>query len=53
MTGPIRGTRLSAEVKRFIVRAVSDATANGMPIAKSCDIADDRCPPGAALDERA
>lgn len=38
MTGPIRGTRLSAEVKRFIVRAVSDAKANGMPIAKSCDI---------------
>ena len=38
MTGPIRGARLSAEVKRFIVRAVTDAKSNGMPIAKSCDI---------------
>jgi len=38
LTGPIRGTRLPAEVKRFIVRAVTDAKANGMPIAKSCGI---------------
>jgi putative transposase len=38
LTGPIRGTRLSAEVKRFIVRAVANAKANGMPIAKSCEI---------------
>ena len=38
MTGPIRGNRLPAEVKRFIVRAVTDAKANGMPIAKSCAI---------------
>ncbi|MGH8566386.1 MAG: IS3 family transposase [Gammaproteobacteria bacterium] len=38
MTGPIRGTRLPAEVKRFIVRAVRDAKAAGMPIARSCAI---------------
>jgi transposase InsO family protein len=38
LTGPIRGTRLAAEVKRFIVRAVTDAKANGMPIARSCEI---------------
>ena len=38
MTGPIRGTRLSAEVKRFIVRAVTDAKSNGRPIARSCAI---------------
>ena len=38
MTGPIRGARLSAEVKRFIVRAVTDAKSNGMPIARSCAI---------------
>ena len=38
MTGPIRGTRLPAEVKRFIVRAVTDAKTNGMPIARSCAI---------------
>ncbi len=38
MTGPICGTRLHAEVKRFIVRAVTDAKVNGMPIARSCDI---------------
>lgn len=38
MTGPIRGERLSAEVKRFIVRAVADAKANGMPIVRSCEI---------------
>ena len=38
MTGPIRGARLSAEVKRFIVRAVTEAKAKGMPIAKSCEI---------------
>jgi putative transposase len=38
LSGPIRGARLSAEVKRFIVRAVTDAKANGMPLARSCDI---------------
>ena len=38
MTGPIRGTRLPAEVKRFIVRAVTDAKTSGMPIAQSCAI---------------
>ena len=38
MTGPIRGTRLPAEVKRFIVGAVIDAKASGMPIVKSCAI---------------
>ncbi|MCA1680732.1 MAG: IS3 family transposase [Actinobacteria bacterium] len=38
MTGPIRGSRLSAEVKRFIVGAVTDARSAGMPIAKSCAI---------------
>ncbi|CAN5784118.1 hypothetical protein BH18ACT15_BH18ACT15_06610 [soil metagenome] len=38
MTGPIRGTRLPAEVKRFVVRAVTEAKANGMPVGKSCDI---------------
>ena len=38
MTGPIRGTRLPAEVKRFIVRAVIDAKTNGMPIVKSCEV---------------
>lgn len=38
MTGPIRGTRLPVEGKRFIVRAVVDAKVNGMPIGKSCAI---------------
>jgi putative transposase len=38
LTGPIRGTRLPAEVKRFIVCAVTDAKASGMPIAKSCEV---------------
>ncbi len=38
MTGPIRGARLPAEVKRFIVRAVTDAKNNGMSIACSCEI---------------
>jgi len=38
LTGPIRGTRLPAEVKRFIVGAVTDAKAKGMPIARSCAI---------------
>jgi transposase InsO family protein len=38
LTGPIRGKRLPAEVKRFIVRAVTDAKTNGMPIAKSCEV---------------
>ncbi|MDQ3751798.1 MAG: DDE-type integrase/transposase/recombinase [Actinomycetota bacterium] len=38
MTGPIRGSRLPTEIKRFIVGAVTDAKANGMPLAKSCAI---------------
>lgn len=38
MTGPIRGTRLPAEVKRFIVGAVTDAKSNGMPLVRSCEI---------------
>lgn len=38
MTGPIRGTRLPAEVKRFIVRAVTDAKNSGMPLETSCGI---------------
>ncbi|CAN5580264.1 hypothetical protein BH20ACT23_BH20ACT23_23810 [soil metagenome] len=38
LTGPIRGMRLSAEVKRFIVRAVTDAKSNGISIANCCDI---------------
>lgn len=38
MTGAIHGTRLPEEVKRFIVRAVTDAKANGMPITRSCAI---------------
>jgi transposase InsO family protein len=38
LTGPIRGARLPAEVKRFLVRAVTDAKVNGMPIAKSCEV---------------
>lgn len=38
MTGPIRGTRLPAEVKRFIVGAISDAKAAGMSIAAACEI---------------
>ncbi len=38
MTGPIRGSRLPVEVKRFVVRAVADAKSKGMPIAKSCEV---------------
>ncbi len=36
--GPICGTRLPAEVKRFIVRAVTDAKAQGMSLARSCEV---------------
>ncbi|MQB02150.1 MAG: hypothetical protein GEU78_18180 [Actinobacteria bacterium] len=35
LTGPIRGTRLPAEVKRFIVRAVTEAKNSGMPLETS------------------
>lgn len=38
MTGPIRGTRLPAEVKRWIVGAVTEAKVKGMPITRACDI---------------
>lgn len=38
MTGPIRGTRLPAEVKCWIVAAVTEAKAKGMPIARVCEI---------------
>jgi len=51
LTGPLGGTRLPAEVKRFIVRAVTDAKAHSMPIAKSCDTPMIDCPPGPALDQ--
>jgi putative transposase len=38
LTGPIRGKRLPAEVKRWIVGAVTDAKTKGMPIARACEI---------------
>ncbi|MCA1700820.1 MAG: IS3 family transposase [Actinobacteria bacterium] len=38
LTGPIRGTRLPAEVKRWIVGAVTDAKKEGMPITRACEI---------------
>ena len=36
MIGPIRGTRLPAEIKRFIVGAVTEAKQEGMTVARSC-----------------
>jgi putative transposase len=38
LIGPIRGTRLPAEIKRQIVGAVSDAKERGMTIARACQI---------------
>jgi putative transposase len=38
LTGPIRGKRLPAEVKRWIVGAVTEAKTKGMPIARACEI---------------
>ena len=38
MIGPIRGTRLPAEIKRFIVGAVTDAKQGGATITRSCEI---------------
>jgi putative transposase len=38
LTGPIRATRLPAEVKRFIVGAVTEAKKAGMPITRACEI---------------
>jgi putative transposase len=38
LTGPIRGARLPAEVKRFIVGAVTEAKTKGMPIERACEI---------------
>jgi putative transposase len=38
LTGPIRGTRLPAEVKRWIVGVVAEAKAAGMPITRACEI---------------
>jgi putative transposase len=38
LTGPIRGARLPAEVKRWIVGAVTEAKSKGMPIAHACEI---------------
>jgi putative transposase len=38
LTGPIRGTRLSAEVKRWIVGAITEAKKAGMPITRACEI---------------
>lgn len=38
MTGHIRGARLPAELKRWIVGAVVEAGSKGMPIARACEI---------------
>lgn len=38
MTGPIRGVRLAAEVKLQIVRAVADATEQGLTTHEACEI---------------
>lgn len=38
MIGPIRGTRLSAETKLHIVRAVERAKAEGMTLARACEV---------------
>jgi putative transposase len=38
LTGPIRGKRLSVDVKRWIVGAVTEARTKGMPIARACEI---------------
>jgi putative transposase len=38
LTGPIRGARLTAEVKLQIVRAVAQANNQGMSIARACEV---------------
>ncbi|MBI4259647.1 MAG: hypothetical protein HY658_03680, partial [Actinobacteria bacterium] len=38
MIGPIRGARLSAEIKLSIVRAVHQATEGGMSVARACEV---------------
>jgi len=38
LIGPIRGTRLPAEIKLAIVRAVHRATEEGMSVARACEV---------------
>lgn len=38
MIGPIRGSRLAAEIKLAIVRAVRQATEEGMRVARACEV---------------
>ena len=38
MIGPIRGTRLAAEIKLAIVRAVHRAVEEGMSVARACEV---------------
>jgi hypothetical protein len=38
LIGPIRGTRLPAEVKLQIVRAIDQAKAAGFPIERACRV---------------
>jgi putative transposase len=38
LIGPIRGKRLLAEVKRWIVGAIAEAKTEGMPMARACEI---------------
>jgi hypothetical protein len=38
LTGPIRGQRQPAEVKRLIVGVVTEAKTKGMPFARACEI---------------
>lgn len=38
MIGPIRGVRLAAEIKRQIVRAVHEATTDGVSVRKACEV---------------
>lgn len=38
MTGPSRGRRLTAEVKRWLVGAITEAQKGGMPITRACEI---------------
>ncbi|MGH2701897.1 MAG: hypothetical protein ACRDJ2_09000, partial [Actinomycetota bacterium] len=38
LTGPIRGARLTAEVKGWIVGAITEAKKAGMPVTRACEI---------------
>ena len=38
MIGPIRGTRLPAEIKLHIIRAVENANAEGISVRRGCEV---------------